>query len=165
MKHNNLKNEKLKEIMERAEFLISEVNEGDCPRNTQHMEGKGGNFIYEEILKNMKALETVSTVSTTEDDPKNLINEINEQFIVENIEKEIEKLLVSTMQKPHSYLHNLLLEMIASLEKIRLEQNEDDICFSLLSNAIYLVEILKEVDISIKEKLRKKCDNCSNKLN
>jgi hypothetical protein len=147
--------------IEKAERLISKVDEiiPDSQVESLIKARKGNYFLYEDILKNIKLIKTPKLEEKTRplDETSKIINEINENFIIENIQSEMDELIKKQIDDRKRGLHKTkLLQMIDNITNSKTISN-----IMVLSQVNDFLEILMDLNNIVTERLRliHKCPN------
>ncbi len=156
----------------KAKSLLERIfqNYPSLDKNDFICSNEENNLLYEEMVKNMLLL--VKSDSEIKKDNNGhidttslIINMINENFIVDNIQDEIEEIISRVKDTKAGIFKFELLEIITNLEKNsvlstdNVKNNEEN--YSLIvSSAMKLIEILIKLNKIVSDSLIKKCEKC-----
>jgi hypothetical protein len=145
--------------IEKSEKLINKVEEivPDSHIESLIEARKGNYFLYEDILKNIKLIRTPIVEDIRLDETTKIINEINENFIIENIQCEMDELIKKTVDNNVNGIHKpSLLQMINKITHTNINSN-----LVVLSQVNDFLEILIDLNNLVSERLcpQHKCLN------
>jgi hypothetical protein len=148
--------------IEKSEKLINKVEEivPDSHIESLIKARKGNYFLYEDILKNIKLIKTPIVEDFRLDETTKIINEINENFIIENIQCEMDELIKKTIDNKVNGIHKpkllKLLQMINNITYTNIDSN-----LVVLSKVNDFLEILIDLNNLVSQRLcpQHKCLN------